>query len=105
MNRVFFLGLIAAAASGLSGCVVSQIHQSRDFGQAVSQNVVAQITDPNPRYPGPPPPASGARAVLAQTRYRTGTTIPPFAAASEVGISGSSAAPPAAPAAGMGPGS
>jgi hypothetical protein len=98
MKQVIFLGLTVAAASGLSGCVVSQIHQSADFGQAVRQNVVAQITEPNPRYPGPPPPASGARAVLAQARYRTGATIPPVATASEIGLSGSAASPPPLPA-------
>jgi hypothetical protein len=101
MKRVLILGL-SAAAIALSGCVVSQTRLSQDFGQAARQDVVAQITDPNPRYPGPPPPASGARAVLAQTRYRTGRTIPPVATASEIGVSGNVAPAPAAGPAGPG---
>lgn len=100
MTPPLFLGLaLVAASAGLCGCLVSQIHQSRDFGVAVSQNVVAQITDPDHRYPATPPPSNGARAVLAQKRYRTGTTIPPVGTASPVGAI-DAAAPPAAPGAG-----
>jgi hypothetical protein len=91
---VLALGL---SAVGLSGCLISQIHNSPDFGQAVHQNVMAQITNPDPRYPGPPPPSNGPRAALAQYRYRTGTTIPAVATASTIGdVNG--AAPPPAPA-------
>jgi hypothetical protein len=100
MKRALFLGLALATAAGLSGCLVSQIHQRRDFGVAVSQDVVAQITDPDRQYPATPPPSSGARATLAQGRYRTGTTIPPAATASDVGVAGSVAPPAATPGAG-----
>ena len=101
MKRPLFLGLALAASAGLSGCVVSQIHQSPDFGVAVSQDVVAQITDPDRQYPATPPPSNGARATLAQGRYRTGTTISPVATASDIGVAGSAAPPAAAPGAGV----
>lgn len=97
MRSTLFLCAALVAAAGLSGCVVSQMHQSRDFGVAVSQDVVAQITDPDRRYAGPPPPSSGARATLAQGRYRTGTTIQPTATASEIGTAQGAAPAPAAP--------
>jgi hypothetical protein len=101
MTRPFVLGLaLVVASAGLSGCLVSQVHQSQDFGVAVSQNVIAQITDPDHRYPATPPPSNGARAVLAQGRYRTGTTIPPVGTASPVGAMDATA-PPAAPGVGV----
>ena len=103
MKRVIILGL-ALAAAGLCGCVVSQPHLSSDFGAAVRQDMVAQIADPDPHYRGPPPASNGARAVLAQGRYRTGTTIPPVATASTItGGDSGSGAPPAAPAAAPAP--
>ena len=101
MTRSFLPGVaLIAMTTGLSGCLVSQVHQRQDFGVAVSQDVVAQIADPDHRYPATPPPSNGARAVLAQGRYRTGTTIPPVATASTIGATESPAAP-AAPGAGV----
>lgn len=101
MKHLAILGLVAAAGVGLGGCVYSQVHQSDDFGAAAHQDIVAQIANPNPRYPGPPPPSNGNRAELAQFRYRTGTTIPAVAEASSIGMAGDSGsgagAPPAAP--------
>lgn len=77
----------ALLALGLSGCVESRVHLSQDFGLAVRQNEVAQIADPDARYPADPI-ADGARVGLAQQRYRTGLTIPPATtSASEIGIS------------------
>jgi hypothetical protein len=106
MKRAAILGLLAVAGIGLSSCAFSQTHLSDDFGAAVRQDVVAQIADPNAHYPGPPPPSNGARAALAQTRYRTGTTIPPVATASTIGVSSEGSpggAPPAAAPAPAGP--
>lgn len=99
MQRILTLGFVAAAAAGLSGCVVSQVHNSADFGAAARQDLVAQIADPDRSYAGPPPPSNGAVAVLAQTRYRTGRVIPPVATASDIGISSQGAPPEPAPAA------
>jgi hypothetical protein len=95
MSRIFTLGFAIIAAAGVSGCVVSQPRISNDFGVAVRQDVVAQIADPDPRYPGPPPPSSGSRAALAQFRYRTGQVIPPVATASDIGVEAAAGAPPA----------
>jgi hypothetical protein len=100
MKRMLIPGIAIVASAGLSGCVVSQIHISDDFGAAARQNVVAQIAEPDRRYLGPPPPSNGARAVLAQVRYRHGLTIPPVATASDVGVEGAAGAPPPPPAAG-----
>lgn len=47
-------------------------------GNAVRQNMAAQIIDPDPKYPDAPLAASsGDRAALAMRRYRTGTVINP----------------------------
>jgi hypothetical protein len=100
MHRMLALGLAVTAAAGLSGCVVSQPHLSDSYGVAVSQDVVAQITDPDHVYPAARPPTNGARMLLAQKRYRTGTTIPPIATASDVGVE--QAAPIAPPGAAPG---
>jgi type IV pilus biogenesis protein CpaD/CtpE len=85
-------GLIALAAAGalLGGCasnpVESRLRLSDDFGQAVRQDLAAQIADPDPAWKNQPPPASnGARAALAQTRYQKNAVIPP----SIIGASGS----------------
>jgi hypothetical protein len=95
MNRAVATLSLALVAAGLGGCTYSQVHLSDNYGAAVRQDVVAQITDPDPHYRGPPPPANGARVVLGQVRYRTGTTIPAAAEASSIGMDvGPGAAPP-----------
>jgi type IV pilus biogenesis protein CpaD/CtpE len=62
-------------ALGLAGCA-SRSHLGDDFGAVVRQNVMAQIADPDARYPQEVI-SDGARVGLAMERYRTGTTIPP----------------------------
>ena len=42
--------VVVALASSLSGCVYSQKHLSSDFGYAVRQAAVAQITNPDAVY-------------------------------------------------------
>ena len=113
-------GLLLAAFMGvgalLSGCVgtppsQSALRLSDDFGQAVNQDLAAQIADPDAAAKeGPPPPSSGARAALAQTRYRHDAVIRPIASESltqrsptvRAGAAGMGvAARPVQPAAGM----
>jgi type IV pilus biogenesis protein CpaD/CtpE len=72
----------ALLALGLAGCVESRAHLGSDFGAVVNQNLVAQIADPDARYPQEVV-SDGARVGLAMERYRTGKTIPP----SDVGAS------------------
>lgn len=62
-------------ALGLAGCVQSRPHLGADFGAVVNQNLVAQIADPDARYPQEVV-SDGARVGLAMERYRTGKTIP-----------------------------
>ena len=51
----------------LSGCTQSALRISPDFGNAVHQDMAAQIADPDARYEGTPAPGSnGARVGLAQ---------------------------------------
>ena len=79
---------IAAAllCLGLAGCTVSQPNLSANFGAALSDNLAAQIADPDANYANrAPPPGDGARANLATTRYREGKVIRPAASASDVG--------------------
>ena len=81
-SRLLLVGAIGVAAL-LSGCAntppdKSQLRLSDDFGQAVSQDLAAQITDPDAGlHAGPPPPSDGSRADLAQQRYRHNAVIPP----------------------------
>ncbi|KQW68095.1 hypothetical protein ASE17_06450 [Phenylobacterium sp. Root77] len=77
--------VLVALASSLSGCVYSQKHLSSDFGYAVRQAAVAQITNPDAVYSAvPQPPSDGARAAGAQERYRTGKVIQPTGLASSI---------------------
>jgi hypothetical protein len=72
----------ALLALGLAGCVESRAHLGSDFGVAVNQDRVAQVADPDARYPREVV-SDGARVGLAMERYRTGKTIPP----SDIGAS------------------
>ena len=78
MKQALKSGLLALAIAGvgalLSGCandafVLSDLHQTNDFGRAVQEDLAAQIADPDATYRGPPPPSSGERAALATKRY------------------------------------
>ena len=65
-------------AMGLAGCAQSSLRISPDFGNAVNQDAVAQIADPDAHYQGTPAPGSdGARVGLAQKRYQANDVIPP----------------------------
>ena len=63
---------------------------SADFGRAVHEDLAAQIADPDAVYKGPPPPSSGKRADLAQTKYQTDKVTPPAAMSSSSGGGGGS---------------
>jgi len=70
--------VLIGAAAGLSGCIQSRLHLSDDYGQAVRQNTVAQVDDPDAKYVGiPDGGAHGARVGLAQERYVSGKVLPP----------------------------
>jgi type IV pilus biogenesis protein CpaD/CtpE len=79
------LPLVAAMAVAalVSGCAntppdQSQLRLSDDFGQAVTQDLAAQITDPDAGlHAGPPPSSDGARAALAQKRYQHNAVVQP----------------------------
>jgi hypothetical protein len=62
----------------LSACTQSSLRISSDFGNAVNQDLVAQIADPEAHYEGTPSPgSSGVRTGLAQKRYDRNEVIPP----------------------------
>jgi hypothetical protein len=62
----------------LAGCAQSSLRISPDFGNAVRQDIAAQIADPDAHYTGTPAPgSSGPRVGLAQKRYDAGQVIPP----------------------------
>jgi hypothetical protein len=64
----------------LSACTQSSIRISPDFGNAVNQDLVAQIADPDAHYEGTPAPgSSAARVGLAQKRYESNQVIQPSA--------------------------
>ncbi|MFC3069160.1 hypothetical protein [Phenylobacterium soli] len=93
--RATALAGLALCAAGLSACTTPRTTLSEDFGRALHEDLLAQIADPDATPVGPPPPSDGARAALAQERYRTGKVIKPTpATASKIGVV---AAPTAGP--------
>jgi len=110
LNRSTCYKLVAsiAAALLLSACTQSALRLQPDFGAAETEDLAAQVADPDAHYAGVPAPgSSGSRVSLAQTRYLTGNVIPPAAisstssssssAGSSVNSVGSTAAPASPP--------
>ena len=102
------LGTLAGCltlALALSACAQSTLRLSPDFGNAVRQDLAAQIADPDARYMGVPDPgANGLRTGLAQQRYDRNQVIPPATTGTTSGIQQQNNAPPGAPGAGVGAG-
>jgi outer membrane murein-binding lipoprotein Lpp len=72
------LGAVLAASSLLAGCVSPQHSLEPDFGRAVHNDIVAQVSDPEPHYDRIVEPASnGMRSAAANRRYETGQVIQP----------------------------
>jgi hypothetical protein len=92
---------LAAFALTLGGCVESRLALDPYHGQALRQDVMAQIADPEARYRGVPQPGSNPdRVGLAQYRYSLGQVIEPASTATSTvqsgsGSNGAGAAPPA----------
>jgi hypothetical protein len=83
---------ILGAGLAVSACTESRLHLSDEYGQAIRQDQIAQVADPEARYKGVPPAGSnGMRAVNAQARYEHNAVIPPASmTTSSVGASGGS---------------
>jgi uncharacterized membrane protein YgcG len=85
MKSAVRTGLLVAALAGVGALVAGCADEKQlandmgfnDFGRAVHEDLAAQIADPDASYKGPPPPSSGPRAALAQTRYKTDTVTKP----------------------------
>lgn len=79
----FRIALAIVAVLGLDACAQnpaqSEMRMSPDFGEALRENLAAQIADPDAHYTGTPAPGAsdGARVDLAQTRYQKNQVIPP----------------------------
>jgi type IV pilus biogenesis protein CpaD/CtpE len=84
--------LLSAMAASLAACVESQPALSSDFGVAVRQDVAAQIADPDAHYGKTT--SDGARAALAQYRYRNDKVTPPSAAGASMSPTAGAAATP-----------
>lgn len=70
--------VVAAGAVALAGCTQSSLRINNDFGQAVRQDLAAQIADPDAHYAGTVAPGGGgARVELAQRRYELNKVIQP----------------------------
>src|SRR5271170_7345877 len=88
ISRLPILAVLTVSCIVLSGCAQTRLREQDDFGQALSQDLAAQIANPDAgRDAGPPPPSNGARADLALERYRQDNVTQP----STVGASGSAA--------------
>jgi hypothetical protein len=82
--------LCAGALTILSGCA-TPLRMSPDFGQAVGQDTMAQVADPDARYAGTPAPASdGQRADAAHERYAKDQVIQPAATSTSSATAGGS---------------
>ena len=106
--------VLCTAMIGLSACAQSTLRINPDFGNAVREDAVAQIADPDARYAGTPAPGAsdGQRIGLAQTRYEKNQVVPPSSTTAssagsigyaDNGNSSGVGAGAAAPAAGAGP--
>jgi hypothetical protein len=72
------VAVLVGAALGLSACAESRLSIAEDYGQAMRQDLAAQVADPDAHYNGVPAPGSNGRRVgLAQDRYNRNTVIPP----------------------------
>ena len=69
---------LVGATLGLSACVQSRLSIAEDYGQAIRQDLVAQVADPDAHYKGVPAPGTnGRRGALAQDRYNRNAVIQP----------------------------
>ena len=69
---------VLGAGLVLSGCAVSRLHIADDYGQAVRQDLVAQVADPDAVYKGVPAPGSdGHRVGIAQGGYVRNSVVQP----------------------------
>jgi type IV pilus biogenesis protein CpaD/CtpE len=82
--------LIIALAAGLSACAMNDKPLDPNYGQALRQNLNAQVADPDARYARVIEPNSdGMRSAAAQKRYQTGKVIQPATVATtEISIGG-----------------
>ena len=88
-TKVIFMAAALGAGLGLGGCATR--HLGADFGQAVRQDIAAQVANPDARYAGVIAPGSNAsRVAAAQDRYAKGKVIQP---STQVAASSVAAAP------------
>ena len=92
MRLVGLSSLAIALVLSLAGCVHPFTQQPYDaspgFGEAVNQNAAVMIVNPEPlKAQNTLINLEGNRALLAITRYETGTTIPPQAENTMAGTS------------------
>ena len=88
--------LVMAAMAGVgvlvAGCaderLVNDQMRDSDFGRAVREDFAAQIADPDAVYRKAPPPSSGERAALAQTRYKNDKVTQPVGLSGGTGLGG-----------------
>ena len=91
------LGAVLAASSLLAGCVSPQHSLEPDFGRAVHNDIVAQVSDPEASHDRKVEPASnGMRSVAANRRYESGQVIQPQVQSTNqvVAAGGGGGAPP-----------
>jgi len=69
---------ILVAGLVLAACTTPANTPRPEFGQAVRNNMAAQIIDPQPPESMELPPSDGARRALMIERYRTDQVEPPM---------------------------
>ncbi len=79
----------AGALAILGGCTTSNLRLSPDYGEAVRQDTMAQVADPDAHYAGTlAPGANGNRAALAQERYLKDRVIEPASTSTSTAAAG-----------------
>lgn len=83
---------LVGAGALLAGCADEKAldaqYDSIHLGQAVHEDMAAQIADPDAAYRGPPPPSSGEQAAIATDRYKANKVIAPYAPSSLTSVQG-----------------
>ncbi len=89
LTTVIVMAAALGAGLGLAGC--ASPHLGADFGQAVRQDIAAQVANPDARFSGVIAPGSNpSRVAAAQDRYAKGKVIQP---SSQVAATSVAAAP------------
>ena len=77
MLKISSINLVVVAAGAVLGACSDRLVDPPPLGGSVTQNMAAQIVDPNPDSTEVAPPLNGERNNVAQKRYEKGKVLKP----------------------------